>query len=88
MGLQRNSVSQGVVVNFGLVLVAALIFVSMAEQSASAHVIPQYSGEEGDGDARMIEIMRRSDANGEGMQDALKYLEELDKYYAQVARPR
>jgi len=32
-------------------------------------------------------IETRSDQEGE-MQDALKYLEELDKYYSQVARPR
>ena len=87
MGPKRNSVSQTVLVNFGLVLVASLLFVAITEKSASAAVIPQYSGVDGDGDAR-IEILRRSGANGEGMQDALKYLDELDKYYAQVARPR
>jgi hypothetical protein len=32
-------------------------------------------------------IETRADGEGE-MQDALKYLEELDKYYSQVARPR
>lgn len=32
-------------------------------------------------------IKTRSEETGE-MQDALKYLEELDKYYSQVARPR
>jgi len=32
-------------------------------------------------------IEKRSDGEGE-MKDALKYLEELDKYYSQVARPR
>ena len=87
MGLQRNSSFQTVFVNFGLLLVGSLLFVSIAERSASAHVIPQYGGVDGDGDAR-IEILRRSASDGEGMQDALKYLEELDKYYAQVARPR
>lgn len=34
-----------------------------------------------------IGIETRADGEGE-MQDALKYLEELDKYYSQVARPR
>jgi len=32
-------------------------------------------------------IETRSDSEGQ-MEDALKYLEELDKYYSQVARPR
>jgi len=32
-------------------------------------------------------IAARSEGSGE-MQDALKFLEELDKYYSQVARPR
>ena len=33
-------------------------------------------------------IETRAEADGGEMQDALKYLEELDKYYSQVARPR
>jgi hypothetical protein len=69
----------------GLLFIAAIFLVSISSPSASAYVVPQPS--EADSDDR-IEILRRSGVNGEGMEDALKYLEELDKYYAQVARPR
>lgn len=69
----------------GLVLIAAIFLVSISSPSASAYIVPQQS--EADNDDR-IEILRRSGVNGDGMEDALKYLEELDKYYAQVARPR
>lgn len=33
----------------------------------------------------IFEVEKASDS---GMNDAIKYLEELDKYYSQVARPR
>ena len=88
MAAQRNSFSKTFFVHLGLAFVATFLLVTLPEQRGSAHAMPRY---EGDGDSR-IEILRRSVAadggEGEGMQDALKYLEELDKYYAQVARPR
>ena len=88
MKLHHTGYSQAVLVNMGIVLIASILFVSISGPVASAYIVPQAaSGLEGDGDER-IEILRRSGANGDGMEDALKYLEELDKYYAQVARPR
>ena len=83
MGPQRKSLSETIVVNMGLMVIAAIVLVSISGSFASAYVVPQ----DGDADGR-IEILRRSGADGEGMDEALKYLEELDKYYAQVARPR
>jgi len=83
MSPQRKSLSETIVVNMGLMVIAAIILVSISGSFASAYVVPQ----DGDADGR-IEILRRSGADGEGMDEALKYLEELDKYYAQVARPR
>ena len=38
-------------------------------------------------EAKPAELIEK-DGEGAGMSDALKYLEELDKYYSQVARPR
>ena len=88
MGLKRNHSAPVRIFNFGLVLVIALFFITVAEQPVAANVIPQETPPVWDSDSR-IDILRRSVADeGEGMQDALKYLEELDKYYAQVARPR
>ena len=87
MGSQRNGFFQTVFVNMGLMVIAAIVLVSLYGSFASAYVVPQTSDADADGDGR-IEILRRSGANGEGMDEALKYLEELDKYYAQVARPR
>ena len=87
MGLRSNKFSQNVFLHMGLVVIAALFVVSISGSLASAYIVPQTSGVEADNDER-IEILRRSGVNGEGMEDALKYLEELDKYYAQVARPR
>merc|ERR1712156_818953 len=71
----------------GLILIASIILVSFSGSFASSYVVPQTSDADAMGDGR-IEILRRSGADGEGMDEALKYLEELDKYYAQVARPR
>merc|ERR1711976_188299 len=34
------------------------------------------------------QLIEESNQNGAGMTDAIKYLQELDKYYSQVARPR
>ena len=68
-------------------VIASIILVSFSGSFASAYVVPQASDADAMGDGR-IEILRRSGADGEGMDEALKYLEELDKYYAQVARPR
>lgn len=87
MGSQRKGIFQPVFINMGLMVIAAIVLVSLSGSFASAYVVPQASDADVDGDRR-IEILRRSDANGEGMDEALKYLEELDKYYAQVARPR
>ena len=87
MGSQRKGIFQPILVNMGLMVIAAIVLVSLSGSFASAYVVPQASDADVDGDRR-IEILRRSDANGEGMDEALKYLEELDKYYAQVARPR
>ena len=87
MGSQRNTISQTIFLHLGLIVIATTILVSVSGPLASAYVVPQASAVVGDADER-IEILRRSGANGEGMEDALKYLEELDKYYAQVARPR
>jgi len=83
MGSQRKSLSETIFLNMGLMVIAAMVLVSFSGSLASAYVVPQ----DGDADGR-IEILRRSGADGEGMDEALKYLEELDKYYAQVARPR
>ena len=85
MGIRSNKLSQKFFLHMGLVLIAAIFLVSISSPSASAYIVPQQS--EADNDDR-IEILRRSGVNGDGMEDALKYLEELDKYYAQVARPR
>ena len=91
MAALRGTFSKTVFVNFGLAFVATSLLVILPGERASAVAIPRYPSINGDGDSR-IEILRRSVAadggEGEGMQDALKYLEELDKYYAQVARPR
>ena len=87
MGSQRKGIFQTVFVNMGLMVIAVIVLVSLSGSFASAYVVPQTSDADADGDGR-IEILRRSGANGEGMDEALKYLEELDKYYAQVARPR
>ena len=87
MGSQRKGIFQTVFVNMGLMVIAVIVLVSLSGSFASAYVVPQTSDADADGDGR-IEILRRSGANGEGMDEASKYLEELDKYYAQVARPR
>ena len=87
MGSQRNTLSQAIFLNLGLIVIATTFLVIVSGPLASAYVVPQASAVDQDADER-IEILRRSGANGEGMEDALKYLEELDKYYAQVARPR
>ena len=87
MALRSNKLSQNVFLHMGLLVIAAIFVVSISGSLASAYIVPQTSGVEADNDER-IEILRRSGVNGEGMEDALKYLEELDKYYAQVARPR
>ena len=91
MAALRGSFSKTVFVYFGLAFVVTTLLVILPGERVSAVAIPRYPSINGDGDSR-IEILRRSVAadggEGEGMQDALKYLEELDKYYAQVARPR
>jgi len=84
---QGKSFCETVFVNMGLIVIASIILVSFSGSFASAYVVPQASDADAMGDGR-IEILRRSGADGEGMDEALKYLEELDKYYAQVARPR
>lgn len=52
----------------------------------AARSVPDFASDE-----ENLSVYRR-DGDGaqgeEGMQDALKYLEEMDKYYSQVARPR
>jgi len=88
MGSQRNIFPPAIFLNLGLVLIATLFLI--AYSSAYAVPLSSRADEGGDGDDERIQILRRSgaaDENG-GMEDALKYLEELDKYYAQVARPR
>ena len=84
---QNKGFCETVFVNMGLMVIASIILVSFSGSFASAYVVPQASDADAMGDGR-IEILRRSGADGEGMDEALKYLEELDKYYAQVARPR
>jgi len=84
---QSKGFCETVFVNMGLMVIATIILVSFSGSFASAYVVPQASDADAMGDGR-IEILRRSGADGEGMDEALKYLEELDKYYAQVARPR
>jgi len=84
---QSKGFCKTVFVNMGLMVIATIILVSFSGSFASAYVVPQASDADAMGDGR-IEILRRSGADGEGMDEALKYLEELDKYYAQVARPR
>jgi len=88
MGSQRNIFPPAIFLNLGLVLIATLFLI--AYSSAYAVPLSSRADDGGDGDDERIQILRRSGAAEEngGMEDALKYLEELDKYYAQVARPR
>ena len=55
-----------------LVFVAAVVVATFSEVSG----------------APPIREIRAKDGSEPGMTNALKYLEELDKYYSQVARPR
>ena len=78
MAALRSSFSKTVFVNFGLAFVATFLLVTLPGERASVDAIPRYPA--GDGDSR-IEILRRSVAadggEGEGMQDALKYLGDI-----------
>jgi len=87
MRAQSKGFCETFFVKMGLMVIASILLVSFSGSFTSAYVVPQASDADAMGDGR-IEILRRSGADGEGMDEALKYLEELDKYYAQVARPR
>merc|ERR1719414_1604363 len=79
------------------VLVASQLLVLVSSASvpgAYRSLQPRSTSASGAGGGDMIEVLRRGGGSGvtmdseEGIQDALKYLDELDKYYGQVGRPR
>ena len=47
-----------------------------------------YSAKMGGVDDPVIEVLRRSTGGEEGIRDALRYLDALDKFYGEAGRPR
>ena len=47
-----------------------------------------YSAEMGGVDDPVIEVLRRSTGGEDGIRDALRYLDALDKFYGEAGRPR
>merc|ERR1719204_1470992 len=58
-----------------------------SESEAAPSSAGYYSAEMGGVDDPVIEVLRRSTGGEEGIRDALRYLDALDKFYGEAGRP-
>jgi len=72
-------------------LLSAFHHVASRGLSSESEAVPSsagyYSAEMGGVDDPVIEVLRRSTGGEEGIRDALRYLDALDKFYGEAGRP-
>jgi len=73
-------------------LLSAFHHVASRGLSSESEAVPSsasyYSAEMGGVDDPVIEVLRRSTGGEDGIRDALRYLDALDKFYGEAGRPR